>query len=453
MPSSRPSSCRRGEQLDRTFDRFEFALERLSGYLNSLTRDLKQGADLEIGPMLPLDERLSAYNVGAHVSDDLFANKLAFVALLNFPLTTLDERMTQGMSWTRRQWAEARLAGQFQTRVPADVVARQTEAYAAADNYIAGYNIYMHHVLTPDGRRLFPPGHAPAQPLEPARRAEGPLLRSRWPRAPAVDRARDGEDRPPGDPGGRGRQPPARLDARDRRRRPLTREGRRAPAGATATPSTAPEDERYRRWLDIFAAERLVDAHTPDNPTLIDRRFNVNREIPEAQVQALFAAVLDSPLAARVAKLIQKRLGRTLQPFDIWYSGFRPRGRFSEAELDAITKQRYPNAAAYAADMPRLFHELGFSEERARFLADRIVVDPARGSGHALGATRRDDEAHLRTRVGKDGMDYKGYNIAVHEMGHNVEQVFSVSTDRPHPAAGRSQHGLHRGDGLRVPGA
>jgi hypothetical protein len=25
-------------------------------------------------------------------------------------------------------------------------------------------------------------------------------------------------------------------------------------------------------------------------------------------------------------------------------------------------------------------------------------------------------------------MDYKGYNIAVHEMGHNVEQVFSVTT-------------------------
>jgi oligoendopeptidase F len=45
-----------------------------------------------------------------------------------------------------------------------------------------------------------------------------------------------------------------------------------------------------------------------------------------------------------------------------------------------------------------------------------------------MGATRRDDKAHLRTRVGSDGMDYKGYNIAVHEMGHNVEQVFSTTT-------------------------
>ena len=43
----------------------------------------------------------------------------------------------------------------------------------------------------------------------------------------------------------------------------------------------------------------------------------------------------------------------------------------------------------------------------------------------------RDEKAHLRTRVGADGMDYKGFNIAVHEMGHNVEQTVSL-TDIDH---------------------
>jgi hypothetical protein len=71
--------------------------------------------------------------------------------------------------------------------------------------------------------------------------------------------------------------------------------------------------------------------------------------------------------------------------------------------------------------------KLGFSQERAATLAANIVVDPARGSGHAMGAARRDDKAHLRTRVEKDGMNYKGFNIAVHEMGHNVEQTFSLN--------------------------
>ena len=41
-----------------------------------------------------------------------------------------------------------------------------------------------------------------------------------------------------------------------------------------------------------------------------------------------------------------------------------------------------------------------------------------------MGAVRREDRAHLRTRIGAGGMDYKGYNIAIHELGHNVEQVF-----------------------------
>jgi hypothetical protein len=180
--------------------------------------------------------------------------------------------------------------------------------------------------------------------------------------------------------------------------------------------------------MNIYKAERLADPFTPENPSHIARRFNVNREIPEAQVKALFEALLNSPLGTQVGGLIQKRLGRRLEAFDVWYDGFKPRGKYPEAELDAMTKERYPTPEAYAADIPRLLHDLGFSDERARFLAEHIEVDPSRGAGHAMGAARRDDKAHLRTRVGKGGMDYKGYNIAVHEMGHNVEQVFSLTT-------------------------
>ncbi len=429
-PSSKPEYLPQGELRDRSFDRFEFALERVNGYFNSLTRDLRKGLDLDIGPLLPIDERLAAWSVGAHVSDDLFANKIAFVALLNFPLTTLEERLTEGPRWTRRQWAEARLAGQFRTRVPAEVYARQTEAYTAADSYVARYNVYMHHVLLPDGTRLFPAGmrllshwnlrdelkarYADPDGLArqrlialvmdkivrqqiPAAVVDNPLLD--WtPATDAVALSPVHDAEPPAGASARFHPMPARTTS-------ATAAGwRSSPRSTGSTPSA------------------------PDEPTLMDRRFDVDREIPEAQVRSLLTAVLDSPLGPKVAELIRKRLGRDLEPFDVWYPGFRPRGRESEAELDAITKKRYPDAAAYAADIPRLLRDLGFSEERARFLADHIVVDPARGSGHALGAARRDDQAHLRTRVGKDGMDYKGYNIAVHEMGHNVEQVFSMTT-------------------------
>ena len=101
-----------------------------------------------------------------------------------------------------------------------------------------------------------------------------------------------------------------------------------------------------------------------------------------ARLGTMLDEVLTSPLVPQVAKLIEKRLGRPLEPFDIWYNGFRPRGAYSEAQLDEIVRKRYPTAAAYKADMPNLFRGLGFSAERAEYLAKNIEVDPARGSGH-----------------------------------------------------------------------
>ncbi|HEX8153294.1 MAG TPA: hypothetical protein VF698_09225, partial [Thermoanaerobaculia bacterium] len=186
------------------------------------------------------------------------------------------------------------------------------------------------------------------------------------------------------------------------------------------------QSSRYAAILQTFRAAKLVDRYSPTAPTHIQRSFEESRQIPEARVRAMFEEVLASPMVPRVAKLIEQRLGRPLEPFDIWFNGFRPRGKYSEAELDAITRKRYPSAAAYKADMASILGKLGFTKERAAYLAQNIEVDPARGSGHALPASRRGDNPRLRTRVGKEGMDYKGYNIAVHEMGHNVEQVFSL---------------------------
>jgi hypothetical protein len=186
-------------------------------------------------------------------------------------------------------------------------------------------------------------------------------------------------------------------------------------------------DERYEHFLAVFNARRAADPYFPSLPTHIERSFSLEREIPEARMRELLESVLLSETAGRVGAVIKARLGRPLEPFDIWYDGFRPDGAAEEAELDRITRERYPTAEAFQQDIPRILEQLGFSTERARFLADHIVVEPARGAGHATGAQRRADRAHLRTRVGSEGMDYKGFNIAIHELGHNVEQVISMS--------------------------
>lgn len=86
----------------------------------------------------------------------------------------------------------------------------------------------------------------------------------------------------------------------------------------------------------------------------------------------------------------------------------------------------YPNADAFAADMPRLLTQMGFSPMESKEIASHIVVEPARGSGHAWPCLGRKEDARLRTRIPASGMDYKGYNIAVHEFGHCVEQVLDM---------------------------
>jgi hypothetical protein len=179
--------------------------------------------------------------------------------------------------------------------------------------------------------------------------------------------------------------------------------------------------------LKTFHASRKMDPYSPTAPTLMGRRFDEDREIPEAQAQAMLENVVGSPLAARVGNLIQERLGRPLEPFDIWYNGFRQPSRYTEAQLDEIVSKRYPAPQSYQKDISRLLLKLGFSAQRAQYLADHIVVDPARGAGHAMGAEMRTEKSHLRTRVDKTGMNYKSFNVAAHEMGHNVEQTLSLN--------------------------
>jgi hypothetical protein len=404
----------KGPELDALFDRLEFAFERLNGYFNSMRRDLKRGADLEIGPKLPIDERLAALDPGAHLAEDLYASRVAFVVLLNFPVTTLAERLESGMAWSRRDWAEARITRPFETRVPAEVQQKVAAATAAAEAYIAEYNIYMGMLLADGGRRLFP--------------ADLRLI-THW-------GLRDELKGRYSDPDGLAKQRMIQLVMERIVRQEIPQSVINNPKVSwdpkrnevQGGEAAREPDTRYAVWKALFEAHALEDPYDSECPSHISRLFDREREIPEAQVRALFASVLDSPLGARVAKLIEKRLGRPLEPFDIWYAGFRPLAQHSEKDLDDATRKKYPTAEAYAADIPRLLQTLGFTEEKARFLANHIVVEPSRGAGHAFGAQRRDDEAHLRTRVGEKGMDYKGYNIAIHEMGHNVEQVFSQTS-------------------------
>lgn len=432
--------------LDTLFRRFERAFEQLDGHFVEVNRALAEGAVLDHGPMLPVDPLFAAYDASAHLVSDLFDGKIAFAALLNFPLTTLDERLRGGPAWTRRQWAEARLANRFARRVPSAVNQGIARAYADGDLYISEYNIYVHHALAADGARLFPKGKRLLthwnlrDELKAQYAQEGGLARQRV-IAKVMERIvtqtipADVVNDPTVDwnPFTNAVRPaPAETiegDAKPRGQSPAHPERSAVPRLAEDGPKSRgarEPDTRYAKLLAAFRAAKAADPYSPSAPTHIARKFELERELPERRVVAMLEEVLGAPEIRQIAKLVAGRLGRPLEPHDIWYDGFRPRSTHTEAELDRLTKARYPTAEAFAKALPETLERLGFEPERARWLAARIEVDPARGSGHALGAARRGDKPHLRTRVGPDGMDYKGFNIAVHELGHNVEQVFSL---------------------------
>jgi len=414
--------------LDTMFNRFQDLLEKYNGHMQEIGREFRNQSDLDRGPILPFDDIFAGYDPSAHFSDDAFQNKMAFVVLLNFPLTTLDQRLTEGQTWTRRQWAEARLAQNFSKRIPADVSLAIGNASAESGKYIAEYNIWMHHLVNDKGERLFP--------------AKMRLL-SHWNLRDELKS--DYADEKNGLAKQRAIQqvmerivsqtiPAVVVDNPQVDWNPFANDVKAAaekdsdfaPEAKTPVSNSPEPDTRYAMLLKTYKSVRLADPYSPTAPTHIARSFDEGRQIPEQRVRAILEQVVSSPQVAKVAALIQKRVGRPLEPFDVWYNGFRAKSKFSEAELDQIVSKKYPTPEAYRADIPNLLVKLGFPKERADYIAANIIVDPARGSGHALGSGMRETKVHLRTRVESTGMNYKGYNIAVHEMGHNVEQTLSL---------------------------
>jgi len=402
-------------ELQNAFQHIERTFETMGGVIVQLNRDLKWDIDVPTGPIRPVDLLLSNFNLGSHVEDDLYATKIAFYVLLNYKVYPLAEVMEEGAGWDRQKWAEVRLAQRFNSRVPSAYSQKRYEAYNAAENYISNYNICMHNLLTENGERLFP---------------DGMKLISHWglrDELKAQYQLADGL--------------PRQKMIYDVMLKIINQEipqvvidnckvdwkvAENTVSGASSDNSREP-DTRFAKWLGVFQGEKACDPYYLVSKSQIDRRFNEEREIPEDIVRQLFVDLLSSPELKQTAQIISKRLGRDLEPFDIWYNQFRAKSKYTEAELDKITQVKFPTAESFKMQLPEILMKLGFDRATANFLQSKIDVDAARGSGHAMGAAMRSDNAHLRTRVVEGGMNYKGYNIALHELGHCVEQVFTLN--------------------------
>lgn len=388
-------------------------MEAVNGHFGQMSERLGWHVTIDTGPIHEVDYMFSTLSPRAHLTEDLYDKKIAFYIALNFPKLSLQEKEALGDD--RLAWAYARLGDWFTSRIPTSVRQQNSMVSNDASRYIDAYNIYMGHLQNPKGKKIFP---------------EEMILLCHWNLRDEIkanyNKGKEGLDK---------QQtvyevmkrvisqeiPKEAINSGEYDWNPYTntlfKDGKQV--------SFIPESpERYQKMLNNFHSQQRIDQYTGD--TYIDRKFNDDMEMALTDVEVLFDSFLSAPELKEVGKLISKRLGRKLQAFDIWYDGFKARANLDTEKLDKEIRALYPDAKAMEKDLANILVKLGYSSDRAKYLADKIAVDAARGSGHAAGASMKGQKARLRTRIPSGGMDYKGYNIAVHEFGHNVEQTISL---------------------------
>lgn len=403
-------------ELELVFNKLMMYSESIFGTLNKLYIDLNWNTQVAEGDILPIDLMFSAYDPSSNFNNDMFSSKIAFYTMLNFPYYSLEEKKELGKRWTRQQWAYVRMGDVFVSRTPAEIEQQIASVSSAADNYIANYNIYVGNLIDDNKKTYFD---------------KDKKLITHWNLRDEIKSQYAYSD-------GLFKQKmiyevmnriitqtiPERVINSDKFTwNPFSNEVFKDGKKIESSPEP---NIRYKHLLDNFKARLAADNFNPNYPTYIDRQFNRELEMSVDEVEKLFTELVSSPTVKKVAKLIKQRLQRDLQPFDIWYDGFKARSLISDARLTEMTKGKYPNSEAFAKDMPNILVKLGFDLPTAQRLSSLIEVDPSRGAGHAMGARMKTEKARLRTRVGSDGMDYKGYNIAIHEFGHNVEQTITL---------------------------
>lgn len=404
-------------ELETLFNKLSFGFEVLNGNFLKISKDLMRPLHLDMGPVTPIDMMFGGFNASAHLSEDLYTSKIAFVTALNFPFYSLNEKTELGPTWTRQQWAYARMGDRFTSRVPAELQQNYSRISTDADAYIDDYNIYMANLRNEQGEQLFP---------------EGMKLITHWGLRDELKSQYANTE------GGLERQKmiyqvmqriidqsiPQKVISNDEYIwKPISNEVAKDDKKVDAAAET---NTRYKHLLNLFVAIEEMDAFYPNMPNFIQRRFESTYEIPVEDVEKLFIDFVSSKQVREAGKLISERLGRPLQPFDIWYDGFKSRSSIPAEVLDNAVAKRFSSAEAFQNEIPNILTSLGWSEDKAKFFQSKIAVEGSRGAGHAWGAAMRDDIALLRTRIGANGMDYKGFNIAMHEFGHTVEQTITL---------------------------
>ncbi|MCX7848474.1 MAG: hypothetical protein N2595_10665 [bacterium] len=400
-----------GPRLAQLLAHSEDAIYHLRGHLAEIHRALNRWRDQADIDDPGIDDLLAQFDPAPDLDEELYRSKLAFVILLNFPRRSFAEKQRYAPTWSADEWAAVRLADAVPHRVPRALRDRARIAFHHAREFYHNFHIPVGCVVADDGSRPFPPQRT---------------LLAHW-------LVREEIRASYGMPQATARQ---RLLARIMGRHvdgsiPLRVLQGTATSWCPFSNAVNGEDpgplvgpQRYAVWCELFQLARATDPYFPDFPTHIARALTMDNQLSVETVEALLRDLLEAPVRRNLAELASARLGRPLQAFDIYYNNLAPVEPLDE--LDAAVAQRFPDAASFQQQLPQILRALGFKKNTANFLTAHIRVEIARGSGHASPARLLEYPSILRTSHQQQRLNWPAFVTAMHELGHCVEQVFSL---------------------------
>jgi hypothetical protein len=396
-------------------ERIERGVELVSGHLAELRRHLRRWTDLRCEELPFVDDMLATFDPAPDLAEESYRQKLAFAALLNLDRPSLAEMLASGPSWTTDQWAAARIAQSFGPRIPKALNDRARSVGHRANQWVAKFHVPVGRLATETGERPF---------------AEDRALLAHWLVREEIKAGYNDPDRARGLRRQRalawtmarhidGTIPKAIMERRatgpwDPRSNTID--------GERATELLGPI--RYRHWLEQRDLAFEFDLHHPEHPTAIRRKCELAREIPEAEVVRLLRELLSSSVRRELAAHLESMIGRPLEPFDIYIDEIAD-AKPAE-EMNALVARLAADASELERKLPELLQGLGFPREDAEFLGTRIKVEIARGSGHASRPHLPEYGAWLRTSSLEREIGWDGFDTAMHELGHTLEQLVST---------------------------
>ena len=393
-------------------DRLESAVTWIGGHLYELRRHLRRFTDLRVNRVGAIDDVLATFDPAPDLPDQWYRQKIAFVALLNCDRPTLDSMLADGENWSVDRWVESRVAQSFPPRVPKELNDRVRDVAHRANRFVSEFHVPVGTLIDANNKRRFEPdrklvahwlireamkaGYADADGL-PMQRALA------WTMARHID----------------GTIPRSVMEGKgDEDWNPERNTIAGKPKGDTVG---LVRYEHLLAWRDVNFA---LDPYFPEHGTAIRRKCELEREIPEDDVERILVDLLSSDARRPLAAFLRKRVGRALEPFDIYCDEFvQP---LPIDDLNRRVRERFGDTKGMERNLPQLLEELGFAHDDATFYGQRIKVEIARGAGHAVRPGVPELNAWLRTSSLDNELGWDGFDTAMHELGHTIEQTIST---------------------------